>query len=182
MHRSVANIVAFTLTAGACFAEPDDTVARALADANIAECEPIPSIKPHITDWRYDIADGGDRLTIWGFPCDSGAYNTIWSVILWSERTGHRIVSLPIPLFSPTEDGDGFAMNGMVSDTWVWGASFNPESGLLRSAHPFRASQDAATIGYWRLRLQSQSFSLVRYEADMVMDSVLELLPVVAFE
>ena len=182
MHRLVTGVVALTVTAGACIAEPDDTIARALSEANIPICFPISSFKPQITGWRYDIADKGDRLTLWGFPCDSGAYNTIWSVVLWSERTGHRLVSLPIPLFSPAEDGGGFTMTGMVADTWVWGASFDPESGLLRSAHSFRASYDAATIGYWRLMPDRQIFRLVRYEADTVMDSELDLHPVVEFD
>lgn len=87
---------------------------------------------------------------------------------------------MPIPIFAPAENGEGYTVTGFVAKTWVWGASFDPNSGLLRLAHPFRAANDAATIGYWRLR--SQNFALVRYEADMDMDHELALLPVIEFD
>jgi hypothetical protein len=183
MHRLMTGVVVITLSAGACLAEPDDVIARALSEVNLPSCDPLPSWKPHVAEWRHDIAtDMGEKLTLWGFPCDSGGYNTIWSVVLWSEREGHRIVSLPVPLYSPAEGGDRFTVTGMVADTLVWGASFDPESGLLRSARSFRASYDAATIGHWRLMPDQRRFKLVRYEADRDMDSVLDLRLVVQFD
>lgn len=79
---------------------------------------------PEVSVWRYDTSDDHERVTLRGFPCGAGGSNTIWSVVPWSERTGHRLIALPIPLFAPTEDGDGHTVTGFVADTRIWAASF----------------------------------------------------------
>lgn len=121
MHRFLASAMTLGLMAGPCFAEPNDIAARSLAQANMPDCSPPTSLKPHIAEWRHDIRGSGEDATLWGFPCDSGAYNTLWSVILWSQGSGHRIASLPVPLYSSAEGGDGFTVTGMVADTRIWG-------------------------------------------------------------
>jgi hypothetical protein len=180
MHRFFVPFAAYVLTADACIAQPDDAIAQALAEANVPGCfqeQEAASFQP-LKPWRYDLPGGA---VLWGFPCMIGAYNSTWSIVVWTEN-GHRLVSLPIPLVTASDNGDSFVVTGMVSETRIQGASYDPESGLLKSIYAYRARHDAASIGYWQLIPDRGLFRLIRYETDQAMDSKLDLLPVIGFE
>lgn len=170
--------------APAALADPLDNRAVAAFSAGFAEscaaafAEDGSLIEP---PRRFDVTmpwsvTEPEKVTLWQFRCNIGAYNLTDVFLLWTEFEGIVPLAVAQPaVVAVNEDPEDFEspvsevrVTGWAARAFVVNGSFDPATGLLSATGYWRGIGDAYDAGEWLLT--DGGFRLRHYEVDASYD------------
>ena len=130
--------------------------------------------------------DGGDpqRVVLYGFYCNRGAYNTTTVWMMERAYGGILPVTFAVPEldFAYTNDAgtviETFEIKGFTTHTELVNAEFDPSARTMTDHGKWRGLGDAFSAGEWSLR--DDRFVLTRYTVDPTINGKID--PILVFE